>query len=293
MRRGMLTATILAVTVVLVGCSGAPQPTATATAKPLPPPAATATPAPTDTAEATVTPPPTDTSTPQPTPIQAHTPTSSPTPTSGPTHTPEATPTPQVELNPIGDVGVERTGEELTVEGTVVGTASFSAGFKFTLDDGTGQIALLMWHEIYDDCWDAAEINLGATVRASGKVGQYEGELQIQPDFGGDVKAIEGAEPWAPRREIGSLGSADEGQRVMIEGEVVRLEGRGDWSKVFVGDETGEVLVFIYGNVLNRIPGNTALGTPGSRVRVVGTVDVYKGNLEVIPTLPYDVVVLE
>lgn len=290
-KRGMLTATILVVTAVLAGCSGAPQPTATA--KPLPPPAATATLPPTDTAEPKVTPPPTDTSTPQPTPTQVHTPTSSPTPTSGPTDTPEATPTPQVEPTPIGDVGVGRIGEELTVEGTVVGTASFSAGFKFTLDDGTGQIALVMWHEVYDDCWDAAEINLGAKVRASGKVGQYEGELQIQPNFGGDVKAIEGAEPWAPQREIGSLGSADEGQRVMIEGEVVRLEGRGDWSKVFVADETGEVLVFIYGNVLDRIPGNTALGTPGSRARVVGTVDVYKGNLEVIPTLPYDVVVLE
>jgi len=62
---------------------------------------------------------------------------------------------------------------------------------------------------------------------------------------------------------------------------------------VFVGDGSGEVVVFVWRTVLDRISNNTALGTPGSRVRVVGTVEVYRGNLEVTPTLPNDVVVLE
>jgi len=194
---------------------------------------------------------------------------------------------------PIGSIAAGRTGEEVTVEGTVVGTASLSAGFKFTLDDGTGQIVLLMWHNVYDDCWDAPEINLGAKVRATGEVGQYEGELQIQPDIGEDVKAIEGAATWATLRETGSLTSADEGQRVMIEGEVVRVEGLSSAVKVFLNDGTGEVLVFVWRTVLDRIANNAALGTEGSRVRVVGTVEVYKGDLEVVPALPNDVVVLE
>ncbi|MEA3340588.1 MAG: hypothetical protein U9R15_11530, partial [Chloroflexota bacterium] len=105
--------------------------------------------------------------------------------------------------------------------------------------------------------------------------------------------AIAGASASAARREIGSLSGSDEGQRVMIEGDIIRVEGRGSWVKVFVGDGSGEVMVFIYQNVLDRIPNNTALGTPGNRVRVVGVVELYKGNLEVLPTLPYDVVVLE
>jgi RecJ-like exonuclease len=196
-------------------------------------------------------------------------------------------------LTRISDISAARAGEEVTVEGEVVGTASFSAGFKFTLDDGTGQIVLLMWHNVYDDCWDAPEINLGARVRATGEIGEYEGELQLEPGFGGDVKAIEGAAPWAPSRGIGSLSGSDEGQRVMIEGRVIRVEGRGTWAKVFVGDETGEVLVYIYENVLARIPNNTALGVEGTRVRVVGTVAIYDYNLEVVPALPYDVMVLE
>jgi DNA/RNA endonuclease YhcR with UshA esterase domain len=117
--------------------------------------------------------------------------------------------------------------------------------------------------------------------------------LQIEPGFGGEVKAVEGAAPWATSRDIGSLSGDDEGQRVMVEGSVVRVEGSGTWAKVFVGDETGEVLVFIYENVLARIANNTALGVAGTRVRVVGTVDVYDYNLEIVPALLYDVIVLD
>jgi DNA/RNA endonuclease YhcR with UshA esterase domain len=227
---------------------------------------------------------------------QALTPDPTPTPTHVPTVTlppmPEDTPTPVVEITPISAITADCIGEEVTVEGTVVGAASFSAGFKFTLDDGTGQITLLTWHAVYADCWDAAEINLGARVRATGQVGQDEGTLQLEPDFGGDVKAIEGAVARTTPREIGSLTGDDEGQRVTIEGEIIRVEGLSSAVKVFVGDTTGETLVFIWRTVLDHVANNTLLGTPGSRVRVVGTVEVYKGNLEIVPTLPNDVMVL-
>jgi DNA/RNA endonuclease YhcR with UshA esterase domain len=79
----------------------------------------------------------------------------------------------------------------------------------------------------------------------------------------------------------------------MIEGQVIRVEGGGDWAKIFVGDGTGEVMVFIWRNVLDRIPNNTGLGVESTHVRVVGVLTVYRSNLEVVPTLPYDVVVLE
>jgi len=236
-----------------------------------------------------------DAPTPAPTPLPLPTaiPVLTDTPATTVTSTPEKTPTPVIELTPIGAITANRIGEEVTVEGTIVGTASFSAGFKFTLDDGTGRIVLLTWHNVYDGCWDAAEINLGAKVRVTGEISQYEGELQIQPDFGGDVKAIEGTTAWATPREIGSLTSNDEGQRVMIEGEVIRVEGLSSAVKVFVSDGTGETLVFVWRTVLDRIADNTGLGTPGSRVCVVGTVEIYQGNLEIIPTLPYDVRVIE
>jgi DNA/RNA endonuclease YhcR with UshA esterase domain len=184
-------------------------------------------------------------------------------------------------------------GQEATVEGTVVGSASFSAGLKLTLDDDTGRVVLLLWHDVYDDCWSAAGLNLGARVRATGRVGSFEGETQVTPRWGGAIDVLEPAAAWAEPREMASLGAQDQGRRVMIEGQVIRTEGLSSAVKVFVRDATGEVLVFIWRNVLDRIQNNVGLGTEGSHVRVVGTVDIYRGTLEVVPTLPTDVTVLE
>jgi DNA/RNA endonuclease YhcR with UshA esterase domain len=275
---------------VQVVLAAAPPPTPVPSSTPSPPPADTPLPA------TAATPPPAmaspaDTPTPAATPPPTDTP--GPTVTPAPEGTPDGTPEPAVDLTAIGAITAGWAGQRVTVEGRVIGTASLSAGFKFTLDDGTGQIMLLMWHDVYDECWDAAEINLGATVRASGEVGQYEGELQIQPGFGGDVKAIEGATAWSAQWEMGSIGSADEGQRVTVEGTVVRVEGLSSAVKVFVSDGSGEIMVFIWRNVLDRIADNTGLGIVGSRVRAAGTVTVYRGTLEVVPVLPCDVAVLE
>jgi len=239
------------------------------------------------------TPSPTNVHTLEPTPVPTGTPSPTilPTPEESPP-TPEGIPTPPVPVTPIGDIGADWVGREVTVEGEVIAAASFSAGFRLTLADPSGQVVLLMWHDVYDDCWDRSEINVGARVQASGTVDLYEGKLQIQPGFGGDVKAIEGAAAWAAPRDIGSLTADDAGQRVMIEGEVVRVEGLSSAVKVFVSDGTGEVILLVWRNVLDRITDNTGLGTPGSRVRAVGVVAVYQGNLELIPSLPTDVTVL-
>lgn len=287
MRRVVLASIAVLLLVTVTGCGCAPE---AATLKPLPK-MATAVPAAVPTA--TPTPFPTDTPVPTGTVEPTRTPAPSVTPEPMLISTSSATPTLAVVLTRIGDITAARAGEEVTVEAEVIGATSFSAGFRFTLDDGTGQIVLLMWHDVYDDCWGAPMINLGARVRATGEIGEYEGELQIEPSFGGDVEAVEGAAPWATPRDIGSLSGSDAGQRVMIEGRVVRVEGSEGWAKIFVGDDTGEVLVFIWSNILDRIPDNTKLGVEGTRVRVVGTLEVYDYNLEVVPALPYDVVVLE
>jgi DNA/RNA endonuclease YhcR with UshA esterase domain len=184
-------------------------------------------------------------------------------------------------------------GQDVTIAGRVIGAASFSNGFKFELDDGSGCVTLLLWHDVYDDCRDVPGLNLGAQVEASGIVGSYEGALQIEPRWGSAITVIEPATAWAEPRQIVTLSNADVGQRVMIEGTVVRIGGFQSAVEVYVGDETGEFKVFIWRSVLDRIPNNTALGTPGSHVRVVGTVTQYRDALELVPTLPYDVIVIQ
>ncbi|GAB4152700.1 MAG: hypothetical protein Fur0021_17740 [Candidatus Promineifilaceae bacterium] len=272
-------ATVIA-TQVIAAATTTPVPTITSTN--------TATLPPIPTATATNTPSPSATLSPTPTPTATYTPTSLPTLTPTPTDTPIPLPTP-VPILPIGEIP-NQLGNEVTVAGQVVATASFAGGYKFTISDTTGQVTLLMWSNVYDDCWDAPILNLGATVTATGLAGQFEGEWQVEPDFGGDVKVTApGSQP--PVQAIGSLGDYMS-QRVAIEGQINRVEGTNSGAKLFVADNSGEILVFIWNNTLERIANNQALGAPGTRVRVVGYVQEFRSNREIVPTLPYDVTVL-
>ena len=271
---------------VLTGC-GKPTPTPTPVSLPPTRPPATPTVAPSPTPV-----PPTPTATPRPRPTLTPTPTPTPSATPEPSPTPPPpTPTPvPVVITPIGRLP-EHMGQEVTVEGKVISTASFSKGFKFTLDDGTGQVVLLLWLKVYDDCWDARKINIGARVRATGMVGTYGNELQVVPEWGRQVKALQAAAPSAPARPIASVTAADQGQRVMIEGTVARIEKSESNVRLFVNDGSGEILVLLWPNIYERVPNRERLDVPGTAVQVVGVVQIYKGTLEVIPVLPYDVVV--
>jgi DNA/RNA endonuclease YhcR with UshA esterase domain len=178
------------------------------------------------------------------------------------------------------------------VTGRVVEAASFAQGFKFTLDDGAGRVVLLLWHDLYDACPDAPRLNVGATVCAAGEIGQYEEELQLQPASGADVQVTTASTYPAPEREIGSI-SDHIGERITLVGQVTRFEETGSGIRLFLGDASGEALVFIWHNILERIAGNQALVTPGTTVRVTGVVQEYRGTLELVPALPYDVGVIE
>ncbi|MCB8945963.1 MAG: hypothetical protein H6658_19630 [Ardenticatenaceae bacterium] len=251
---------------------------------------------PTETGTATAVPTITPTFIPTNTPQPPATATTAATATAAATAVPTSPPPPPVTATPafttaaIGSLP-ESMGQEVTVNGTVVHTASFSGGFKFTLSDGTGQVTLLMWHNVYDECWAAPELNRGAMVQATGEVGMFEGELQIVPDFGGDVKVTAVGAPFAPERSIGDLGN-HMGELVQITGQINRIESISSGAKIFVMDDTGEILVFVWSNILDRVPNNVALGVPGTTVRVVGAVEEFRSNREIVPALPYDIVVL-
>ena len=257
-------------------------PTMTLTAVPTPTATPTANP-PTETAV------PTATATTSPTP----TPTASPTATAVATDTPWPTAVPPTAVSaaiPLSDLP-NYAGQAVTVNGRVVAAANFANGFKFTLDDGSGRATLLLWHNVYDDTWDAPQLNVGAAVRATGAVGQYEGDWQIEPDFGGDVQVTTPGGSFATPRTIGEL-AGHVGELAQISGAILRLEANSSSVKIFVGDDTGEIVVFVWRTVLDRIPNNVALGEVGTAVRVNGRVENYRSNLELVPALPYDVEVL-
>lgn len=223
-------------------------------------------------------------------------PSPSPSPASIERSTPELPLGHLASLTPVQDITPARVGEWITLEGNVVGASSFSHGFKLTLDDGGAQIALLLWHDVYDSCRDRSRLAVGATVLTTGEINQYEGTLQIEPRSGDDVMVTKPARVIAERLDIGSISRISEGQRVMIEGEVARLEQSSSAVTIFlVGDgepPRDQIRVFIWRSLLDRVADSGRVTASGARLRVLGTVQTYGGSLELLPALPSDVMVL-
>jgi DNA/RNA endonuclease YhcR with UshA esterase domain len=262
-----------------------PQPTNTPAEQPVVPgPTAT----PTGPAQTAIPSPTAVTASPTASPTETSTPTATVTPSPSATATPAATATPGVRAISSLDPTMP---EEVMLRGQIVAAASFSHGYRFTLDDGSGRITLLMWHNVYDDCWDAPQLNLGATVTVNGRTSLFNNELQIEPRFGSQVKVVAAGGSIGMPRAIGDL-AHHMGELVVITGTIDRVAGSSVGTRLFVRDDSGEIAVFIWNNTLERIPNNTALGEPGTAVRVHGWVQEFRSNREVVPVLPYDVVVL-
>ena len=246
------------------------------------PPPPTQTPLPTHTQPPTITPTPTNT----PLPTQTPLPTATPPPTNTPL--PTATPKPiNVPINTLTD-GMQN----VTVIGNVVGTASFSRGFKFTLSDGTGQVTMVLWDNIYDVLPNPATLNYGARVQVKGDVSSFEGERQIEPSGEWDVTILQAGGLGAGVRAINEVTMEHVGWRIAVAGTIQSVSENSGGIKLTISDDTGQIEIFIWHNVFNRIPNNGVLRNAGTRIQLAGRVQEFRGGLEIVPALPYDVQIL-
>jgi DNA/RNA endonuclease YhcR with UshA esterase domain len=229
--------------------------------------------------------------------VRAATPTPTPEPTATPspivTPTPASTPTPAVEVTAIGDVGPGSVGQRLTIEGDITQVASFSQGVKFTLDDGTGQITLLLWQDTYQALPNWADLRIGTRVRASGVVNEYDGALELVPEAASDVVILDAAQaPEVTVTAVGQITAADVGQQRTVEGTVVATASFSAGMKFTLDDGTGRIILLLWSNVYETVLYKDRL-VDGARVRASGEIDEYRGEMEIIPALGIEVVVLD
>ncbi len=187
----------------------------------------------------------------------------------------------------IGALADQPLGATVTVEGTVIAAESFQNGFRLTLDDGTGQVVLLLWLPAYDELADPARLQTGVRVQAMGELEEYRGQREVVPARGSDVVVTQAA-PAPTRRDIASITPADTGTLVAVEGTVTRSEPFSQGYRVWIDDGSGEVMLLLWENIYGRVAGRERL-TAGARVQAIGVVEEYRGTLEIIPQLPGDV----
>jgi DNA/RNA endonuclease YhcR with UshA esterase domain len=219
----------------------------------------------------------------------------------------------------IGDIDASRVNQRVQVAGQVTRVSKFSQGVRATLADASGEIALVLWQDVYDQIPNASALQKGAQVQALGKVSEYRGEFEIQPQRASDVKisaavAQQGgtaapdataspqntaapsatprptrAPPTAPAaRTIGSLTPADKDATVMVNGAITRASPFSQGMRYTLDDGTGTMILLLWSNVLEKIDNRAEL-KPGAHVRVTGKLDVFNDALEVIPANARDV----
>ena len=200
------------------------------------------------------------------------------------------TPAPVVAqtLTRMGDLKPEDKGKTVLVEGVVVNVASFSAGFKFTLNDGSGQMVMTLFESDYDKLAKREALNVGAKVRAKGKVDVYNNEIQLVPKAA-DVSVTAGTPPTIQTYKLGAINGNDHNALAQISGEVAGVEKFADGVNVILKDATGAQKIVLYTNIAKRIPASVKL-TPGSKISVIGRIKASKASgVRIEVALPFDV----
>jgi DNA/RNA endonuclease YhcR with UshA esterase domain len=208
-------------------------------------------------------------------------------PTIGPRPTPTRQPTPTVEMRTIASITGGDMGSTLTIDQAVIVEMDyFSQGVKFTIDDGSDRITLLIWQDVMEEIPARYDLVPMGQVRVTGVIEEYQGDLEIIPWHGAQIEVIvPGQRLPIEERQNQQVTPSDEGRIFVVEGQVTRIENQG-WLKMWIDDGTGEIAIFVPTRTVAHLPAGIG---PGVRLRVTGEVDIYQGELEIIPLAGADV----
>ena len=187
-------------------------------------------------------------------------------------------------INTLKQVSASDVGSWVQLQGHVVLMEGFKGGMKATLDDGSAQIVLLLWDRVYSALDDPPALEAGADVIVQGEIDVYQGELQIVPEGPADI-SIENPAPAIPWVEVADLRAIDAGRVVRLRGVLGAPDGFSAGVKLLLDDGSGRIIVLLWSNIVTELNPRPARGMI---VEVVGVVEEYRGELEIIPRSTQD-----
>jgi exonuclease VII large subunit len=197
-----------------------------------------------------------------------------------------------VEVTPINQIAAEEVDQTVAVQGTLMDVRSLAGkGYKFVLTDGTGQVALVVWRNVYESLPEPDKLGIGAQVQAQGKVNQYRDELQIVPQDGEDVVIVK-EPPTATVIPMDEVTAELTGQWRTVQGEITEVWAFSRGMKARLRDTTGEVVILLWQNIYASLPEPEAISV-GTKLQATGQINVFGEELQVVPKTRRDVTVLE
>lgn len=196
----------------------------------------------------------------------------------------EAPAAPTVETRDLKSLSTDDEGERVQVQGRVVLMEGFKGGLKATLDDTQDQLVVLFWDSVYGELDNPTTVDLGAEITVRGEVQVYQGELELVPKTAGDI-TLNTPAPEIAWVEVKTLKTGDAGRIVRLRGVLGKPDGFSAGVKVVLDDGTGEITVLLWNNLVTALERRPA---EGMIVEVVGLIEEYRGELEIIPRSIYD-----
>lgn len=130
-----------------------------------------------------------------------------------------------------------------------------------------------------------------------GQVSLYRGAIEIVPELPADVTLVAAAITTLPAAtptqaaaflSLGQLTPADKGKLVTVRGKIAAVIPFSRGMKYRLDDGTGKVILLLWQDVLDKAPDLARL-TKGTDLTVAGVVDVFEGDIEVVPKSGADV----
>ncbi len=189
-----------------------------------------------------------------------------------------------VAITSLSEAQNAAIGSRLRLQGRVVLMEGFKGGMKATLDDGAAQITLVLWDNVYTALENPFAVDVGAEVVVDGELGSYEDELQIVPESFKDITIVTPA-PEIPWVAVGDLRTLDAGRVVRLRGVLGAPQGFSAGAKALFDDGSGTITVLLWTNILTSLDPPP---TEGMQVEVIGVIQEYRGDLEIVPRSTLD-----
>ncbi len=181
-------------------------------------------------------------------------------------------------ITPIEKLTTEYAGKFVTVEGSITGLRKFKSGMRYTLDDGTGKVTLVLFDRELRQVPKRDQLSDGAKVNVTGKVDFFKEEAQIVPMRGTDVVVIAPAPVISPT----AIRDVRKDTTALVQGLVTEATNFSAGFKLMINDGTGALNVTLFEDTFDALPDAARLNV-GATLKVKGKVSDYRGALEIVP----------
>ena len=183
--------------------------------------------------------------------------------------------------------------QKVRVQGVVRDKREPYEGLRIlTVRDASGEIDVAIWTDsgsIAGDIVDPAE---GESVQVAGAVSEYQGTRQIALGRGRDLVLMPDPVSIASLRPIGTLSPLDVGGMVAVEGTIEQVEPFSSGVRCTLSDDSGRLILLLWQDFYRSFPQADLLNM-GTKIRALGKVVTYGGQIEVVPELSSDVTILD